>query len=500
MKKPQVQFLICLLSICSLLGCSTANESKKEAALVTEKPNVIIVVADQWRAEAFGYAGNPDVITPNFDRLASESINFDHAVAVMPVCSPWRASLMTGQYPLTHGLFYNDKPLPTEAVTMGKLFKGEGYQTAFIGKWHMNGHERHEHPFAARSKPIPAERRQGFDYWKACEVTHDYNNSLYFDEQNQKHIWPGYDAFPQTDSAISYIRKHKEKPFLMVLSWGPPHDPYNTAPEEYRKLYDPAKLTLRPNVAESDQDSARWVLANYYAHCTALDKAMGDLMKALDDEGVADNTILIFTSDHGDMLMSKGVLKKQRPWDESARIPMLLRYPQKLGKEAVTIKAPINTPDILPSLLGLCNMSVPASVEGKNFSASILKKEELDNDAVLVMLPVPFHEWAFKSGGREYRAVRTSRYTYARDLFGPWLLYDNENDPYQLNNLVGNAEFAGIQKELEETLQQKLEETGDRFLPADAYMAKWNYLYDFDDSLRPDAYYQNLKKLNIKSL
>jgi arylsulfatase A-like enzyme len=489
-----------MFALSLLLGCSAVSETQK-TAVRDQKPNVIIVIADQWRSEAFGYAGNRDVITPNFDRLASQSINFEHAVAVMPVCSPYRASLITGQYPLTHGVFYNDKPLATEAVTMGEIFKKEGYQTAFIGKWHMNGHAVHEHPFAARNRPITKERRQGFDYWKACEVTHDYNNSVYYDEQNQKHTWPGYDTFPQTDSAIGYIRKHKEKPFLMVLSWGPPHDPYNTAPEAYKKMYDPAKIRLRPNVPKSDQDSARRVLANYYAHCTALDDAMGNLMKVLDDEQIADNTILIFTSDHGDMLMSKGMLKKQRPWDESARIPLLLRYPEKLGKGTFSVKAPINTPDILPSLLGLCAIEVPKSVEGNNFSKSILKKEELDNEAALVMLPVPFHEWNFKTGAREYRAVRTARYTYARDLFGPWLLYDNEKDPYQLENLVGKAEHADLQKKMEAILQRKLKETRDEFLPADDYMAKWNYRYDFDDSLgRDEAYFQKVKALRRKSL
>lgn len=410
----------------------------------------------------------------------------------MPVCSPYRASLLTGQYPLTHGVFYNDKPLRNEAVTMAEIYKEAGYQTGYIGKWHLNGHAVDEDAFSARDQPVPKSRRQGFDYWKAREVTHAYNNSFYFDENNQKQFWQGYDAFSQTDSAISYIRRMKENPFLLFLSWGPPHDPYFTAPEEYQEMYDADQLQLRDNVPETLQDSARRVLASYYAHCTALDKAMGDLLKAIEEEGIADNTILVFTSDHGDMLLSRGELKKQRPWDESILVPMLLRYPERLGRRSKQINKPINTPDILPTLLGLSNLEIPGSVEGADLSKALAGEETYSKEAALVILPVPFHEWNFKNGGREYRAIRTERYTYARSLKGPWLLYDNEQDPYQLHNLIDNVEFASVQAMLDKLLQQKLKATNDNFLPADEYMKKWKYRYDRKDSLRPAVYFSEL--------
>lgn len=485
-------FLIAALPLAACLaGCRNGSTSGSP-----EKPNVIFVFADQWRAEATGYAGNPDVITPVIDKMAGESVVFHNAVATMPVCAPYRGTLLTGQYPLTHGLFYNDKPLATDATTMGKIFKQNGYTTGYVGKWHVNGHANGEHPFAARDRPVPRERRQGFDYWKVREVTHDYNNSFYFDENDEKHFWEGYDVFPQTDSAIGFIRNSKNSPFLLVLSWGPPHNPYETAPEKYRDMYDPSKLFVRPNVPPAMQDSARKILAGYYAHCTAIDEALGRLLKTLDEEGIADNTIIVFTSDHGDMLLSKGVLRKQRPWDESILVPMLLRYPAKYGKKRIDVRKPIGTPDLLPTLLGLSGLQIPETIQGEDVSPGITDPARYPVDASLIMLPVPFHEWKFSNGGREYRGIRTERYTYVKSLTGPWLLYDNETDPYQEKDLSADPAYLQIREELDGKLGKILARTGDEFLPADEYMKKWNYTYDGNDSLRPPVYYEELA--NIK--
>ncbi|TDQ18411.1 arylsulfatase A-like enzyme [Algoriphagus boseongensis] len=462
----------------------------KEPSFQSIKPNLVFILADQWRAQEMGYMGNTQILTPNLDQFASESLIFENSIATLPVCAPWRASFLTGQYPLTHGIFYNDKPLPNKALTLGEIYKEAGYQTGYIGKWHLNGHKRGEEPFSGRDKPVPADRRQGFDYWKVREVTHDYNNSFYFDEKDEKQTWPGYDVFPQTDSAISFMTKNKTKPFALVLSYGPPHDPYFSAPAEFKKLYDASNLTLRPNVPEEFQDSARRVLAGYYAHATAIDHAFGKLIRALDSLGISDNTLVVFTSEHGDMLMSKGVLKKQRPWDESIQVPLLIRYPDRLGKISRRIKNPIGTPDLLPTLLGLSQLEKPSTIEGRDFSDELISGKDISNEASLIMLPVPFHEWRFANGGREYRGIRTSRYTYVKDLRGPWLLYDNQSDPYQLTNLVDNPKYASLQKELENLLQTKLKERKDEFLPADEYMTRWNYLYDRQDSLRASNYLQ----------
>jgi arylsulfatase A-like enzyme len=444
----------------------------------SDKPNLVFVFADQWRAQATGYAGNQDVKTPNLNKLANKSINFSNAVSGCPVCSPYRASLITGQYWLTHGVFHNDRPLNPEATTIGKVYRQAGYRTAYIGKWHLDGH--------GRNSFIPKERRQGFEFWRVCECTHNYNHSLYYGDTPEKKYWPGYDAIAQTREAQQYIREYADSPFALFVSWGPPHAPYQTAPEQYRKLYpDPSGITLHPNVPNALRDTAREELAGYYAHIAALDECIGDICKTIDDCGIEKKTLFVFTSDHGDMLQSHSQTKKQKPWEESVRIPFLLRYPAVHGTSGRTVDMPINTPDIMPTLLGLSGLAIPDSVEGKDFSGVIKGTQPPDNEATLIMCPVPFHQWGYRRGGREYRGVRTRRYTYVRDLNGPWLLYDNQMDPYQLRNLCGHPEYAPIQAELEKILSRKLEETNDRFLPGPDYMAMWNYQFDANDGPAP---------------
>jgi arylsulfatase A-like enzyme len=438
----------------------------------TRPPNIVFVLADQWRFEAFGYAGNHDVKTPNLDRLQHEGIHFVNAVSAMPVCSPTRASILTGQRPLTHGVFLNDVPLHPEAVTIGKVLRTAGYDTAYIGKWHVDGH--------GRSEFIPRERRQGFDYWKALECTHDYNHSAYYADGPEQLHWEGYDAIAQTHDAQQYIRNHAQSqtPFILVLAWGPPHDPYFTAPEKYRALYDPERLTLRPNVPETERPNAQKTLAGYYAHCTALDDCLGELRRTLQEAGLAENTLLVFTSDHGDMLGSRGSYKKQRPWDEAIRIPLLLYWPKGFGTKAQQLEAPINSEDLMPTLLGLCGVPIPKSAEGLDFSGYIRGGKNPGDGAAVILCASPFGEWVRRIGGREYRGIRTTRYTYVRDLNGPWLLYDNQTDPYQTNNLASLPKYSRLQGKLDATLSRKLKERHDDFLPGDVYIRQWGYKVD----------------------
>jgi len=461
-----------------LLGSGlTGSASARQAAAKKggTKPNVVFIFADQWRAQATGYAGNKDVRTPNLDKLASASIDFTNAVSGCPVCSPYRASLLTGQYWLTHGIFYNDKPLDPNATTVGKVYAQAGYETGYIGKWHVDGH--------GRSSFIPEERRQGFKFWRVCECTHNYNKSLYYGDTDVKQYWDGYDAIAQTRETQAYIRRVANKsPFVLFLSWGPPHAPYETAPEKYRQMVpDPGEITLHPNVPDSLKDRARKEIAGYYAHIAALDECIGDILQTIRETGIERNTIVVFTSDHGDMLHSHGQTKKQKPWEESARIPFLLRYPAMLGPKGRKIDMPINTPDIMPTLLGLSGIGIPDSVEGEDFSGVVRGTQSPNNDSALIMCPVPFHQWSYSRGGREYRGVRTRRYTYVRDLNGPWLLYDNQADPYQLTNLCNDPKYGHIQQELEEMLSRRLKETNDEFLPGPKYMAMWNYQWDGSD-------------------
>lgn len=452
-------------------GLLVCPRSSRASVLKKEKrPNLVFVFADQWRAQDTGYAGNTDIYTPNIDKLATESLNFKYAVSCMPVSTPYRATLLTGQYAQTHGLFLNDVTLNPEANTIGKVYKSEGYNTGYVGKWHINGN--------GRSNYIPESHRQGFDYFKVLECTHDYTNSAYY-ENNDPVIkkWEGYDMMAQTEDARGYIERSskEEKPFVLFLSWGPPHNPYTSAPPEFQELYKNKKIALRPNVPDSCKEQAIKDLKGYYAHISAMDVCVGKLQETIKRCGIEENTIFILTSDHGDMLGSQGQQRKQKPYDESILVPFLLKYPGEFGLKGKTVETLFNSVDIMPTLLSMSGLSVPESVEGKNIYPILIHKEKDDIEGTLIECLTPFGEWERRNGGREFRGVRTRQYTYVKDLKGPWLLFDNQQDPYQMNNLVTDLHYEPVCKKLDRMLMRLLKEKNDQFLPGDAYIKKWEY-------------------------
>ncbi|HVV01987.1 MAG TPA: sulfatase [Verrucomicrobiae bacterium] len=434
------------------------------------RPNVLVVIADQWRFEALGFAGNPDVKTPNLDRLAHESVRLETAVSGLPVCTPMRASFMTGQRPLTDGVFMNDVALNPNAETIAKVFRKAGYDTGYVGKWHLNGD--------GRSAFIPPERRQGFDYWKVLECTHDYNHSFYYANDPVLREWEGYDAIAQTRDVENYLRSRRgsAKPFFLVLAWGPPHSPYNTAPKKFRELYKPDQLSFRPNVPGAVRAKAGEMLAGYYAHCSALDACLGGLWQALREAGLDKNTILLFTSDHGDMLGSHDLYRKQKPYDESIRVPLLVHWPAGLKPRFSGLDAPINSEDLMPTILGLCRLPIPKSVQGKDFSRYLRGGRAPGDGSALITCIAPFGEWSRQKGGKEFRGLRTARYTYCRDLHGAWLLFDDRVDPFQTNNLAGAPAAAKLVRKLDKALVKKLAREHDEFLSGDQYIQRFGYV------------------------
>jgi len=462
MFSPEAYRLVLLAAVGLLLSSGSPPESKKPL-------NILILHTDQWRAQAFGYRGAPNVKTPHIDQLAAESANLFNAVSGMPVCTPHRASLLTGQFPLTHGLFMNDVQLDTSALTLAEVLAEAGYQTGYIGKWHLDGRGRH-------SFTPPGGRRQGFQYWKALECSHNYNHSAYYTANSpEKKFWEGYDAIAQAEDAQQYIRDHTpdEQPFFLFLSWGTPHAPYQTAPKKYRDMYDPDEMQLHPNVPPEMDSMVRADLAGYYAHCTALDDQIANILQTLEETGASDNTIILFTSDHGDLLGSHRAYKKQQPYEESIRVPMLIRHPQITPSE---YSALMNSYDIMPTLLGLADQKIPTTVEGYDFSQYLIEQLPLPDTATLISCVQPFGQWnRFDRGGKEYRGVVTLRYTYTRDLNGPWLLFDNPKDPYQMNNLVDDPAYADVQQRLNGLLMEKLRQQGDEFLPGMEYIREWGY-------------------------
>ena len=431
------------------------------------RPNVLFVLVDEWRAQATRFEGDTNVRTPVLDRLAGESVRFDNAVSGCPVCCPARASLLSGQYPLTNGVYLNDVEFKPAGPTLGEAFTRGGYRTGYIGKWHLYGSP--DGKYGRRLQYIPPTHRFGFDYWKACECTHDYNHSLYYEANDPApRYWPGYDAFAQTDDACRFMETtaRTTDPFFLLLSLGPPHFPYETAPAAYQKRFETTAIQLRPNVPERHREQATRILRGYYAHMAALDDCLDRLLKTLDRARIAGNTVVVFTSDHGDMMYSQGLTTKLHPWDESVRIPFLLRYPARYGPKARTVRRALNLPDVMPTLLRLAALPVPDSVQGADLSDP--RAWQAADEGAFLNLPVPFTE-ARRYGFAEYRGLRTGRYTYARSIGGPWLLYDNQADPYQMHNLV-NAR--ALRATLDRQLDARLRALKDDFLPAARYMER----------------------------
>lgn len=436
------------------------------------KPNVVYILTDQWRASALGYAGDPNVKTPNLDKFAEEAVNFSNAVSVCPVCTPHRASLLTGRYPTSTGMFLNDLYLPEDELCMAEIFGAEGYNTAYLGKWHLDGH--------GRLYNVEPERRQGFDYWKALECSHDYNNMPYYDNDNPElKYWEGYSPYAIASDANQYMTTHAkdEKPFFLFVSIATPHFPHHSAPQKFKEMYPLEDLQLAPNVPEAWEAKTREELQGYYGHCTATDEAIGSILLKINELGLDENTIVVFTSDHGEMMGSHGMrpFMKQLAWDESIKVPFLIRYPSIGENKGQVVNAPINTPDILPSLLGMAEIAIPQSVEGENLAHLIKSPDPNADRAALVMNPCPFtSEYKYP----EYRAIRTKQYTYARTPEGASKLFDNATDPYQMNNLIGNPVHAQLQQDLDTKLNAALQNAGDEFQLRDHYLNKWNVKLD----------------------
>lgn len=472
-----------------LTSCQPGGNNEKQA--ITQRPNIIYILTDQWRTMSLGYAGNPDIQTPHLDNFAKESVNFINAVSVTPVCTPHRAALLTGRFPTTTGMIVNDIYLPSEELTMAEIYKEAGYNTAYYGKWHLDGH--------GRLNNVTAERRQGFDYWKALECSHAYNKMAYYDNDDpEMKYWEGYSPFAITEDAKKYLSDHAqdEDPFLLFLAIGTPHYPHESAPKKYKEMYPKDSLTIPRNVRPELHERTRKELQGYYAHGSATDEAIGGLLNRIKELGLWDNSIIVFSADHGEMMGAHGVkpFVKQLAWDESIRVPFLIRYPAIGKNQGVVVNAPLTTPDVLPSLLSLSGIDIPEVVEGDDLS-SLMKDPDPEADrAALVMNAAPF---GANFNDPEYRGIRTKQYTYVSTLEGGSLLFDNLKDPYQMNNLIDNSEFSEIQDNLDQKLRAELTAIGDEFRSRDYYMQKWGL--EFDMSRRAINWWDNTDESMVQS-
>lgn len=461
------------------------------------RPNIIFVLADQLRSDALGYAGNTKAVTPNLDRFARQSVDLTHAVSVMPVCAAYRSSLITGKYPSSTGMVINEVNMNPNHRTIAHVLGESGYDLGYVGKWHLNDQHR---------RPTPrGPERMGFDgYWAAYSFNHASYNSYYFTDDaagnlERVSLKDQYGPEEFTSLAMSYVDRaaKKDQPFALFLSWNPPHDPWikrNVPKENYERFAD-VDFDLPENFkAESDAymdrypglafEDKKWkdsflngglqeCLRCYYAMVNSLDEQFGRLMTQLNDLGIADDTIVVFTSDHGEMFGSQGRMFKLTFYDEAACIPFLIRHPGrvKVGQSDVCF----NTPDIMPTLLGLCGLGqkIPAEVEGMDLSGIFQGRSGEEPNAAFMQGLGHTYIWR---DGFEWRAVRDKRFTYARYLRdGKELLFDRKKDPLCKTNVVTNAAYKKTLARLKQAMKEKMAELNDQFKPCTWYRDHWMY-------------------------
>lgn len=402
-------------------------------AAPARRPNILFILADQWRPQSLPSAGDADLHAPNLARLAAEGVQFNRMYTSNPVCTPSRAAVITGRYPHACRMPYNNLQLPLTEKCIADQLKPVGYQTGYIGKWHMDGEPR-------PGFVPPGPRRRGYEYWAAFNRGHFYFESTYYRDENQPVHVDGFEPDYQTGLAVDFIRRNKDNPFYLYLSWGPPHTP-RTPPDKYRNYYKTGQFRLPPNVPASYEAEARKDRVGYYGLCTALDDNVGRLLKTLDETGIADDTIAVFTTDHGDMLGSQGLEYKGVPYEESARIPFLLRYPRKLrgGQNNDLLMCNV---DYMPTLLSMCGVKSPAAVQGRDLSGQILTGQGPRPDSV-------FAYGRLLTKG-EWRMVVRGNDKFVTDAAGKVThLFDLKNDPYETRNLAADGGQTKKRAELE---------------------------------------------------
>ncbi|MBD3240625.1 MAG: sulfatase-like hydrolase/transferase [Chitinivibrionales bacterium] len=436
---------------------------------VPDKRNVIWVFGDQHRAQMLGCNGDPNVHTPNIDRISSEGVNCENAVAGFPLCCPFRGSLLTSRYPhdCVPGHQYR---MPPQLPTIAHAFKDHGFDTSYFGKWHLDGHKEGVEG-RATLHIVPPERRGGFDTWIGFE-----NNNAQWDTwvhgtgAEEPYRLPGYETDCLTDLLIDHIRKQTPSaPFFAALSVQPPHDPY-IAPEEYMRRHTPGGVHLRPNVPAVDwvEKRARRDLAGAHAMVENLDWNVGRIIRALEETGLADSTYIVFFSDHGDLHGSHGQFHKTAPWAEALSIPFIVggsgslntRYHSRRGRPP----AVINHVDIAPTSLGLAGIDAPEWMQGYDYSGLVRTDRECAAmpDSAYVQCTVPTGHG--DSVDRAWRGVVTAdNWKYICLEHQPWLLFNLHEDPHEQVNLAHNTKYRAERRRLHQRLAQWVADTSDTF-------------------------------------
>lgn len=436
------------------------------------KPNLIWIFSDQHRAQAMGCAGDPNAWTPNLDDMAGGCVT---GIGGSPLCSPFRGSVLTSQYP-HRCIPGHDHAMPDGAQTIAHAFNDAGYRTGWFGKWHVDGRVNRDEETPPSHQHVRRERRGGFDTWIGYE-----NNNAQYDcwvhghdragDEVDLYKLDGYETDKLTDLLIDDLKaQDPNEPFFSVLAFQPPHSPY-VAPPEFTERYDPAKIELRRNVPPVDRVVAesRASLAGYYAMVENLDWNIGRVRDTLEALGLSDSTYVVYFSDHGDMHGSHGRILKCVPFEESIRIPFVVSGPNVA--DGGPDPSLINHVDIGPTSLGLCGVDAPDWMTGFDYSGCYVdgRPTETTPDSAFLQIVDPGYEYGFATDReRPWRGVVTGDgWKYATFEGVPWLMYNLNEDPYEMANLAMDRRFRAERSRLQDRLAAWMAETGDTFALAD---------------------------------
>ena len=401
----------------------------------TRKPNILLILTDQQRQDSIGAYEHEPVITPHLDRMAREGIRFNRAYVAQPLCAPNRGSIFSGLYPFNHGVRENTWLLSNERRILPDMLAEAGYHTAYFGKWHLGDASRG----AFHTMPFYKNDGRGINH--------------YFNRDGNL----VYQTEALADDAIAFMTKEKESPFFAVVSIYPPHRPH-IAPQGYKELYK--------NIFPESRKRRK-----YYGMCTAVDDAVGRILGSLESLGLEDDTLVIFTSDHGFLFEKRwNGHEKRLCYDEAAKIPLIMKYPKGILSNQVS-EMNINSVDLTPTILGLAGIPAHTDFDGTDMSIEIIgNSKKTPNYTVLINIPFPYkqteappHPLQLEKG--EERCIVHDNWKLIISTIRPPELYELESDPMERQNLWDEKKDFQIVSLLKEYLREWAEKTKDKLTP-----------------------------------
>ena len=438
---------------------------------MAQQPNILFIFSDQQRWDTLGCYGQPLPITPNLDRLASEGTRFEHAFTPQPVCGPARSCLQTGKYATETGCYRNHLSLRPGEPTLARWLSEAGYEVGYLGKWHLgsdSGPHLERPPFDCRTSPIPAERRGGYtDFWLAADAleftSHGYGGHMFDADGNKREFPPDrYRVDAETDWALEYLQtRTDDKPFFLFISYLEPHHQ-----NDHEHFEGPRGSKQRfadfvvPGDLEGLEGDWQEEYPDYLGCCHSLDENVGRIRSELERLGLWEDTLLIYTSDHGCHFRTRNSEYKRACHDGCLRIPMLLHGPGFRGGKVV--EELVSLVDLPPTILQAGGVNPPASMHGRPVQQLIEGTATDWPDDVFAQI----------SESHCGRAIRTTRWKYSvraprgtghpgfrdSDVYVEDFLYDLEADPYEHANLVRDPSHAGVRAELAARLKRRMAE------------------------------------------